>query len=105
MPARFRMRSSALAGSLLQVRSARYCSVRKAEPSQQDRASSHLVDPVVGVGGRLVSMLAHENLELATGAAALPIGEAIARAKEPGAAAQVEVAHEHTAEVRNVADV
>src|ERR1700732_2159764 len=101
MPARFRMRSSALGGSFLPARSAKYCSVRKAEPSQQNRTSSHLVDPVVGVGGRFISMFAHESFKLATGAAPLPIGEAITRAEEPRAAAQVKITNKHSAEVRN----
>src|SRR5690348_17782936 len=64
-----------------------------------------LVDPMIGVGGRLVSMLAHIHFEFAARATPLPIGDTVTRAVKPGAPPQIEIPDQHPAEVRDVTDV
>ena len=64
-----------------------------------------LIDPAVGARGGLVLFGAHVDFEFFAVALDLPVGEAVAHAIEEGAAAQVEPADEHAAEVADVADL
>ena len=64
-----------------------------------------LIDPVVGARGRVFAVLAHVDLEAPTIAAVLPIGNAVAQAVEERSTPQINVAHQQSAEMTQMADV
>ena len=64
-----------------------------------------LVDPVVGVRGGLVAVIADVHFELSLQPAALPIGEIVAVGIEERSPAEVDVADQHPAQMADMAHI